>query len=642
MTVNRRYWRTTGRSMAAGVAAIAAVAAVFASPADAANPDWHTYLIHPTSANVKPATASVSAGTVTNVLGVTSQGSGTTTLTVPSGGRPTTVLLDYGKEVEGTPYISVQSHTGTPTVSLAFSEARSWMTTSSAGTVGGDSGAGPRTASIRVGSNATLNGPLVSGFRFEAITLSSPGTIVLSGAGLQFGGGFLASAASYQGFFSSSSDSFNRMFFDGAYTVQTNMQPAGVNGATQPSVLDGAKRDRAIWSGDLKIQGQNIADTLGTAGNNYVKQSLLTLITASPRGGGLNADTFNRNGPYSNNYSHWTLDAAVDYYRNTADTAFANQVLPWLEGQLSYDTTLANSAGLISTSGSGTSGGNDWDFYDGAKTGVVTAYNVAYYQALQDMAYLETNLGRTSQAATYTATATRVRNAINSTLYNSAAGRYYLSASDHTTLAQDANSLAIVCGVAPAAEQSRILASLKTLWGTHGSAPFSGTKYSNLVSPYVTGFEVQALYIAGDTAGAEQLLHLTWDQMINTSNPYYTGTFWENYNPTGAVTASRTSLAHGWASAPTPIMASYVLGVQPVGSGYSTFNVNPRYGSLASAAGQVPTPHGPIVVSWAKNGSQYSLSVQAPPGTTANVTQPNGTRATIVGGAHGVTRTLTG
>lgn len=59
------------------------------------------------------------------------------------------------------------------------------------------------------------------------------------------------------------------------------MLPIGVAGATQLAVLDGTKRDRAIWVGDIKIQGRGIADTLGSNGNDYVKQSLLTLITSS-------------------------------------------------------------------------------------------------------------------------------------------------------------------------------------------------------------------------------------------------------------------------------------------------------------------------------------------------------------------------
>ena len=251
--------------------------------------------------------------------------------------------------------------------------------TSTPGAITGDSAFQPRAVSLTVSADGTLSSGFMGGFRFEAITLTTPGTVVLRGAGLQFGGGYLATASDYQGYFLSSSKAFNTMFYDGAYTEQTDMQPAGVNGATQPSVLDGAKRDRAIWSGDLKIEGQGIADTLGSNGDNYVKQSLLTLITSSQQGGGLNADTLFRTGPYSNSYSSWTLDAATTYYRNTGDTAFARQILPWLEGQLAYDATLAGTDGLIVTGPqiSTTNGGYDWDFYDGAKTGTVTAFNDA-------------------------------------------------------------------------------------------------------------------------------------------------------------------------------------------------------------------------------------------------------------------------
>src|SRR5207248_1037842 len=97
------------------------------------------------------------------------------------------------------------------------------------------------------------------------------------------------------------------------------------------------------------------------------------LITSSQQGGGLNADTLFRTGPYSNSYSSWTLDAATIYYRNTGDTSFARQILPWLEGQLAYD----------------------WDFYDGAKTSTVTSFNDLYYQSLRDVAYIEASLGNT-------------------------------------------------------------------------------------------------------------------------------------------------------------------------------------------------------------------------------------------------------
>ena len=701
-------------------AAAAALLAGLAAPAQAAPAHephgWQSYLEQPASSDVRPVSATVLSGTASSPRALTRDGHGHATLTVTPGDAPATVLLDYGTEVEGSPYVTVSSYAGTtPSLSLAFSESMTYLrtpgsstlataaaagatsitvqpgspfspltfaagdtvsvgspaetdtitavsgttltlkaplaapqpagaaVTSTPGAVTGDSAFQAREVSLPVTSASTLAGGLMGGFRFEAITLSTPGTVVLSGAGVQFGDGYLATAADYQGYFESSSPAFNTMYYDGAYTEQADMQPAGENGATEPSVLDGAKRDRAIWSGDLGIEGQGIADTLGDNGNNYVKQSLLTLITSSPQDGGLNADTLFRTGPYSNSYSSWTLDAATEYYRNTGDTAFAEQVLPWLEGQLSYDATLAGSDGLIVTGPqiSTTSGGYDWDFYDGAKTGEVAEYNELYYRALTDVAYIEASLGNTAKATAYDQTASQVRDAINASLLNPATGTYYLSGTDHSTLAQDANALAVLFGIAPQGDVPRILTALKTLWGPHGSEPFSGTTYSNLISPFITAFEVEADYTAGDTTDAEQLLHLTWDQMIDQDNPFYTGTMWENIGPDGTATEARTSLAHGWASGPTPIMTSYVLGVQPVAPGYKTFTVAPHPGSLQWAKGAVPTAYGQILVEWKKDGRHLSLSVTVPPQATAFITLPDGHHATLAGGHHGAEQAFT-
>jgi hypothetical protein len=604
---------------------------------------WQSYLEQPATSNVKAVSATVLSGSVSNARGLTSAGHGDATLTVTSASDPATVLLDYGVEVEGTPYLDIRSYSGTsPVASLAFTEAKTYLRAPGSGAITGDSAFQPRAVSLTVSADGTLSSGFMGGFRFEAITLTTPGSVVLRGAGLRFGGGYLATATDYQGYFLSSSKAFNTMFYDGAYTEQTDMQPAGTSGATQPSVLDGAKRDRAIWSGDLKIEGQGIADTLGTNGDNYVRQSLLTLITSSQQGGGLNADTLFRTGPYSNSYSSWTLDAATTYYRNTGDTAFARQILPWLEGQLAYDATLTGRDGLIVTGSqiSTTNGGYDWDFYDGAKSGTVTAFNDLYYQSLRDVASIEASLGNTAKAAAYGQAAGHVRAAINANLLNPATGTYYLSESDHSTFAQDANALSVLFGVAPAAKMTGILRALKTLWGPHGSEPFSGTTYSNLISPYITAYEVEADYLAGDTADAEHLMHLTWDQMIDPRNSFFTGTMWENIGPGGTATEARTSLAHGWASGPTPILTGYVLGVQPVSPGYQTSTVAPHPGSLRWAQGAVPTPYGRILVRWTRVGHRFSLTVTVPAQTTAVIELPAGRHVTLAGGSHGNERTF--
>ena len=718
---HRRRRARAARLLAMPIALLAGVAA-FGSGQAQASPrvgpgGWQSFLEQPATGNVRAVSATVLSGSVANARALTSAGHGDATLTVTSASAPATILLDYGVEVEGAPYLDVESHTGpAPVMSLAFTEARTYLrtpgsstlaaaaaagattisvqpgtarspltfaagdtvtvgspaetdrivsvsgavitlktpladahpagaaVTSTPGAITGDSAFQPRAVSLTVSADGTLSSGFMGGFRFEAITLTTPGTVVLRGAGLQFGGGYLATASDYQGYFLSSSKAFNTMFYDGAYTEQTDMQPAGTSGATQPSVLDGAKRDRAIWSGDLKIEGQGIADTLGSNGDNYVKQSLLTLITSSQQGGGLNADTLFRTGPYSNSYSSWTLDAATTYYRNTGDAAFARQILPWLEGQLAYDATLTGPDGLIVTGPqiSTTNGGYDWDFYDGAKTGTVTAFNDLDYRSLRDVAYTEASLGNTAKAAVYDQAAGHVRDAINANLLNPATGTYYLSESDHSTFAQDANALAILFGIAPAGKVPGILTALKTLWGAHGSEPFSGTTYSNLISPYITAYEVEADYLAGDTADAEHLMHLTWDQMTDPHNPFFTGTMWENIGPDGTATEARTSLAHGWASGPTPILTGYVLGVQPANPGYQTFTVTPHPGSLRWAEGAVPTPYGRILVRWTRVGHRFSLTVAVPAQTTAFIDLPGGRHVTLAGGPHGTERTFAG
>jgi alpha-L-rhamnosidase len=186
-----------------------------------------------------------------------------------------------------------------------------------------------------------------------------------------------------------------------------------------------------------------------------------------------------------------------------------------------------------------------------------------------------------------------------------------------------------------------ILSALKTLWGRHGPEPFPGTTYSNLISPYITAYEVEADYLAGDTADAEHLMHLTWDQMTDPRNPFFTGTMWENIGPDGTATGARTSLAHGWASGPTPILTGYVLGIQPAKPGYQTFTVTPHPGSLRRAEGAVPAPYGQILVRCTRDGHRFSLTVAVPARSTAFIQLPDGHHVTLPGGQLGTTRSVT-
>jgi hypothetical protein len=66
----------------------------------ASNPNWQALVPGPSSDNVRPVAVTSTKGTVSNAAALLS--SGTATLTNSGAG----IVLDFGKEVGGTPYIT--------------------------------------------------------------------------------------------------------------------------------------------------------------------------------------------------------------------------------------------------------------------------------------------------------------------------------------------------------------------------------------------------------------------------------------------------------------------------------------------------------------------------------------------------------
>src|SRR5262249_20388425 len=191
---------------------------------------------------------------------------------------------------------------------------------------------------------------------------------------------------------------------------------------------------------------------------------------------------------------------------------------------------------------------------------------------------------------------------------------------------QDANSEAVVFGVSPSDQNAGILSNLKSnLWGTYGPQPYSpDAGYSTVISPFVTGYELDARFATGDTTSALALTRLMWAQMVQPDGPFYTGTLWEKLGQNGQITDSNASLAHGWATAPVSAFDSYLLCAQPTDPGYRTWAVAPQPGDLDWAVGDVPTPAGAITVNWAQDRSagKFHMQVKSPAGTNGEVRVP--------------------
>jgi alpha-L-rhamnosidase len=793
---------------------VARAAAASGTPWPSA-PDWQSYVETPASATICPTAIVTTSGTVTGAQNLVCGGSGAATLTMTSGGATPAIVLDYGREVGGVPYFDVSAESGSPQLTAGYSEGENYLSATGDGSTPWAEGDPSRADVYTVTGTGTITNRFVQGGeRYEELTLSSPGTLTLSGAGISY----IADRSAYQGYFVSSSDELNKIWYDSAYTAQIDSVPANslpgdwiiengvmdadggdvgllgpgsswigytdtfdtsivtnqagwvvrgqdpndgyvfildasndtagtpntlqeldlnngnyvsvgsvalpaslapdtwhtvstavsgtsitisldnqpistlnsssfpsgaaaypsgtvgfreysgeeadfrdlsvtsssgstlyssplnatanlsafaVPGTTSvPSILDGAKRDRAIWAGDMNVEGPTVyystgqsADLKGALqllGSYQLSSGFVTgdLPPQDPLHTGANES--GTTGTYSASYSmYWVLGLGA-YYLYTGDAAFVTQEWPVVEGELAWNAAQLDSNGLLVTN---SSDGSDWDYYDGAKTGEVTEYNLLYYKALLDGAMLAAAAGQSAQAASYTQQAAALKTAINAHLFNSATGLYYDSNTQTTGVAQDANALAVLYGVAPAADDAPILAALKTdLWtNPYGPMPFTAsTGYAQEPSPYASGYELDARLATDDTADAEQLLTTEWGHMI-AAGPDDTGTMWELVNNDGTPGfGSFTSLSHGWASTPTSALSGYMLGILPVTAGYATWLVQPHPGDLAWAEGQAPTPHGNVQVDWAgeSGAQQFSMSVTAPSGTTGTIAVP--------------------
>jgi hypothetical protein len=634
-----------------------------------------TIMIDPGTANQETDTiASVATGSLTLVNNLT---------IVHASGAAVLDLSNQGTGVTFTPALTnahavlseiTSAGTGitfTPALTMAHAAGASLTTsaTSITGDANGNNGVGTdgsradnfplttATGGTTIGNAVTA---VQGGERFQAIQLTTPGTVTLSGLGITTEFDNVGPSA-YNGYFLSSDDTLNKIWYAGAYTAQTDAIPPGgvcsnaTTCSTTPAILDGAKRDRRVWSGDLSVEGRTMFDSLGfgSNGSDYIKYSIEGYGSAPAANGSTCGQTSNwiplPASPvscsfYSPVYSmYYVLDLA-EYYLYSGDTAFAESQYRVMKNELAYNATSVDP-----TTGLTTAAGSDWDFYDGSKGGsaaaggAVAATNVTYYETLVDAAWIASQLAAsdpgnanattwTADAAAWSAQAAALKTSINTHLFNSGLGVYQLSTSNNgthpaTAVPQDANAEAIVYGVAPPDDVSGILNYLKNnLWGTYGPQPYSpDANYSTVISPFVTGYELDARFAAGDTGDALALTNLMWAQMVNQNGPFYTGTLWEKLGQNGQDTDSNASLAHGWATAPVSAFSSYLLGIQPTEPGYSTWSIAPQPGTLSWAQGQVPTPSGtPVVSRWhaGSNASSFKLTMSAPAGTTGTVAVP--------------------
>ncbi len=405
------------------------------------------------------------------------------------------------------------------------------------------------------------------------------------------------------------------------------------------TMVDGAKRDRVVWSGDLGTEAPTVFDS--TDDPAYIKGSL-QLLASYQQSNGAAGTNVNPTAPlgtfpepesaYSTSYSIDVVNDIATYYLYTKNLAFVRAQWPMITRELAYDQSLVDGRGLLVTSDQN---GQDWDYYDGNKIGEVTAFNDIYFEELVNAATMADALGQSREATAYRSEAALVRRAINQFLFNPGLGVYGMSNLEPDVVAQDANALAVQYGIPHRPENVAILQRMEQLLPATPFGPEAFTAnsaYRTQISPFVTNEEVAALFDTGQSDPAVALIEQLWGHM-DAPGPDDTRADWELVAADGTPGFdANTSLAHGWSSGATAQLTNQVLGVTPTGAGFSKWSIDPHPGTLSWAEGRVPTPAGAIRVEWAQDvqTGRFTLDARSPSGTTGTIVMPVPSRGGIV------------
>ncbi|KAL1659383.1 glycoside hydrolase family 78 protein [Schizophyllum commune] len=622
---------------------------------------WDAFNYAPASRTVSPTAIYGTSGDVDNAEALLSADAGSATLS----GAGSWVAIDFGKEARVIS-LSIDS-TSDDNVSLALTFTESSLFISP--TLSDDSvfaaanlssdGAQPIPAPL---SESLWTQPISwqrGGFRYLTVSLTEGSSVTLSNVSvyLTFSPN-VDDLRDYKGYFyakdpgEEDEDLLTKIWYAGAYTIQTNILAAdegrgeaaegaigwnnsGTIANAGPVIVDGAKRDRTVWPGDMGIAGPSAFVALNQL--EPVRNSLDEVFSLQNTTGGLpySGPLISLGSGLSDTYHAWSLIGAYNYWLHSGDTE-------WLEGKweqyLAGVSFLADKVdadvGLINATGD-----LDWGRLGGG--GFSISPNVLYYRVLINGAQLSSALGDTETAETWRADAATLKDTVNAVLWDDDAGLYV----DNTTTTlhpEDGNSLAVWFNLtAPDEQKARISEGLEQFWTDVGAVT---PELPDTVAPFVGGMELNAHFEAGAAERALDLIRLQWGWML-TTNVSVQSTLLEGYTSNGSLLyrgdagyeqdPTYTSHSHGWSTGPTPALTTYILGLSVTEPAGQAFRVAPQTGGLPAAEGGSETPLGWFGVSWTndEDAGRFELNVTSPEGTVGTVILPVDGEVTVDGEA---------
>ena len=418
-----------------------------------------------------------------------------------------------------------------------------------------------------------------SGFRFVRIdNVNSDSSVRLSNVRAVLGMQDIKALGS----FCCNDERLNRIWEVGAYTVHLCMQDC---------LMDGIKRDRAPWLGDMVPEVCTINTVFGF--NDVVTHSIDGM-----RSGTAMTNWMNGIPSYS---MYWVL-IQEELWMHHGNHAYLEEQHAYLCELLKKFSRLVDADGQEKING--------WAFLDwptSANTQAVAAgMHALLLLTLESGSRMMSALNDGETAKICDATVARMRQIVPE--------------------ANGSKSAAALLSLAGLGDAKKISDDILKPGGAKGLSTFYGF------------YVLQALAKSGDTDTALDFIRTYWGAMLD----YGATTFWEDFNlewtnnagrideltPPGkkdlhgdfgayCYVGYRRSLCHGWSSGPTPWLSRTVLGIQPLEPGFKRVRVAPQLGNLKWAEGSYPTPLGLIKVRHERQpDGTIKSQITAPPGVS--------------------------
>ncbi|KAI7972861.1 hypothetical protein EIK77_000748 [Talaromyces pinophilus] len=606
---------------------------------------YSEYILAPSDRTLSPVSVYKINGTVDNAIALTISGTGGATFAANSN-----ITYDYGKNIGGIASFVVSNVNASATgefIGVGFSESSLWISSygsDATNNAGIDeiiwfSITGPGNYSLDLAHNR-------GGFRYLNLYHNSSGTVSLNSLTTFFNAA--PSLQNYTGYFhADDDDKLNRVWYASAYTDQlctipsdqgnslSDLSASDPNGTTywfsnstltngSSALVDGAKRDKLIWPGDFGISVPAVF--LSTNEVDTIKVSLQQLFAEQNAETGAmpyaaspiiedppNSVVSGITSVFSFTYHLHGLLGLYYYYKYTGDADFVAEQWDRFKFAMNYSLSYVDESGLAYIPVNNA----DWlrnDMgYHNIEANAILVYTLKTGLTLADV------VADNSVTANWTSTITGVETAANQLLWDPTQG-LYKDNENATIYPQDGNAWAIISGIANTTTAVTISNSLQSRWGTYGApAPEAG----DTISPFISGYELQAHFLAGQPQNAIDLIRFMWADFMLDDPRMTNSTFIEGYDVSGALhypaysDDARVSHAHGWSTGPLLALSSYVAGLQVLNS--TNWIAYPRPGNLSAFEAGFELNYGSFASSLKVHGDSTSYSLSTPAGTSGSI-----------------------